>query len=202
MMGSNVTPRPCPFCGSEDVDPQLVTQERHEPYTVRTGCESCGSSGPESETLEGAVAAWNAAGDAIKALRAERDEALRERDTLIASWPFDGSRCVTFDGSRYVAGDDGPAFRTLGEAVRKAAGLDPGLSSTPEARPQASDNPPLPSPIALICPACRWVGSRQETATDSTNTGPAPLCPQCRAAGYRSELEDIPIFKMPPMEAR
>jgi Lar family restriction alleviation protein len=76
MTNDETRPLPCPFCGSEDIDPQLVTQERHEPYTVRTGCESCGSSGPEDETLEGAVAAWNAAGDEIKELRADR-EALR-----------------------------------------------------------------------------------------------------------------------------
>lgn len=45
-----------------------------------------------------------------------------ERDTLIAAWPSDGSRCVWFDGTKYVAGDSGQSHKLLADAVRAVVG--------------------------------------------------------------------------------
>lgn len=47
------TPRPCPFCGSEDVD---VLSKNHFPYV---SCNDCDCRGPDKYDPAEAVDAWN-----------------------------------------------------------------------------------------------------------------------------------------------
>ena len=58
----------CPFCGGDDVDGSFGLGQRSDgsDYIV-SGCNECGACGPDEETEEEAIKAWNTRQDTRKA---------------------------------------------------------------------------------------------------------------------------------------
>ena len=51
--------KPCPFCGSEDVDIVKMYPDKWNVTFLRGGCEHCGGKGPNKMKHADAVRAWN-----------------------------------------------------------------------------------------------------------------------------------------------
>lgn len=46
----------CPFCGGTDLDPRMALDHKGN---VNAGCYDCGAIGPDCNSIEEAIAAWN-----------------------------------------------------------------------------------------------------------------------------------------------
>ena len=65
----SVTIKPCPFCGGEDIERQIVDMRDREGVPICMSCPSCGASGPWSyadheDHIETAIDDWNTRIDA------------------------------------------------------------------------------------------------------------------------------------------